>query len=136
MSMTRNGWLAAGLVLALVLGTATVAFAGTARVGDPAVRGVAGQAFVDADADGTCDNAGQAVRGQVREFVDADSDGTCDNAGQGRMGSGRGMMGSGEDFVDADGDGVCDNAGQGGGRGRGAMDGTGTGCDGTGYGRQ
>lgn len=61
--------------------------------------------FVDADADGTCDNfAGIAYRGAGAgcRFVDADADGVCDNAGNGGTGAG---------YVDADNDGVCDNAG-------------------------
>lgn len=69
-------------------------------------------------------------------FVDADADGVCDNfgthagCGQGANGAfGRGG-GTGQGFVDADGDGVCDN------RQNGAGCGYGDGCgDGTGFGR-
>jgi hypothetical protein len=61
--------------------------------------------FVDADGDGVCDNAGQALgtmarqgrrslagQAQGQNFVDADGDGVCDLCGQaGGNASGRGM---------------------------------------------
>lgn len=71
-----------------------------------------GRAFVDADADGVCDNYAQGGRGQG--YADADGDGVCDNYAGNANGTGRG-----QGYVDADGDGVCDNYGQGLGNGRG-----------------
>lgn len=71
-----------------------------------------GGAFVDANADGVCDNFGTRTA-----FADANVDGVCDNRSE-RAG-----------FVDANGDGTCDNfgtcAGASGSCGNGAHDGRG-----------
>ena len=69
-----------------------------------------GPGFVDADGDGTCDNAANGGRGQGRGpgFVDGNGDGVCDLAG---------TDGHGPGFVDEDDDGVCDHASTGGMRG-------------------
>ncbi|OUO87121.1 hypothetical protein B5F40_14065 [Gordonibacter sp. An230] len=58
--------------------------------------------FVDADADGMCDNCGS---GACPGFVDENGDGACDARGSDR--------GACPGFVDADGDGMCDNYGSG-----------------------
>lgn len=75
--------------------------------------------FVDADADGTCDNfAGIAYRGAGAgcRFVDADADGVCDRCGRDEAACPADADADGicDGFVDADADGVCDNAGNGG----------------------
>jgi len=141
--MKRNMVIGIAVVLALTLALviATAAFAQGPAGTQDGVRDLAGNgncaAFVDADGDGVCDNAGKGMGhawGFVDEngdgvndnFVDADGDGVCDNAGKG-MGYGRAAKGSangqgagmmrrggqgrgmrGSAFVDADGNGICD----------------------------
>lgn len=83
------GALAAVIVLSADVGTAFAAGAGCGRY------------FVDADADGVCDNAGSMCT-----YADADGDGVCDVCGTSYTGC---LTGNGTFFVDADGDGVCDN---------------------------
>ena len=51
-----------------------------------------GANFVDADADGICDNYGTGGAG----FVDEDGDGVCDNRGSGRGGCSGGCGGYGK----------------------------------------
>ncbi|WP_303249044.1 hypothetical protein [uncultured Slackia sp.] len=61
------------------------------------------EGFVDADADGVCDNFGTHIgrgNGTGQGFVDADGDGVCDNRA--------GVCAAGA-CIDADADGVCDN---------------------------
>lgn len=104
--MKRNKMIGIAVAtLALTLVVAGAAFAkGPAGVRD-GVRDMAGNgtgaAFVDADGDGVCDNAGTGM-GHAWGFVDENGDGVNDN------------------FVDADGDGICDNEGQNLGYGRSA----------------
>ena len=85
------------------------------------------EGFVDADADGVCDNFGTHIgrgNGTGQGFVDADGDGVCDNRA--------GVCAAGA-CIDADADGVCDNrqdgvgCGYGYGRGHGHGDGAGFG---------
>lgn len=82
------------------------------------------RAFVDADADGVCDNYAD---GRCGGYVDVDADGVCDACGF-EAGICRG-------YVDENGDGVCDNYADGGGCGRGYVDADNDGvCDNYGHG--
>ncbi len=64
--------------------------------------GAAGEAFIDEDGDGVCDNVGTST-GNAYAYAY----GYGDSRGTGEC------NGTGENFVDADGDGVCDNVGTG-----------------------
>ena len=93
--MKRNMVIGIAVVLALTLALviATAAFAQGPAGTQDGVRDLAGNgncaAFVDADGDGVCDNAGKGM-GHAWGFVDENGDGVNDN------------------FVDADKDGKCD----------------------------